>query len=131
VILGRLTFKMKQVPIQVFVGTIIQTLFLGLYALATSNAHSIASAFQSFVNIPLAWLTLLSNVTATLHVPQKDLGLASGLSGTFRNLGGSIGTAVLSTLRKPMSGPGSFGSYPWPMETHYTWPMVESYANVG
>src|SRR5271156_419757 len=57
-----------------------------------------ALAFQFFANIPFAWLTLLSYVTAGLHVPQKDLGLASGLIGTFRSLGGSIGTAVLNVV---------------------------------
>jgi len=89
---------MKHVPIQFFVGTFIQTLFLGLYALITPNTLSMALAFQFFANVPFAWLTLLSNVTAGLHVPQKDLGLASGLIGTFRSLGGSIGTAVLNVI---------------------------------
>ena len=98
VVLGALIYKMKHVPIQFFVGTFIQTLFLGLYALITPETLSMALAFQFFANIPFAWLTLLSNVTAGLHVPQKDLGLAYGLIGTFRSLGGSIGTAVLTVI---------------------------------
>ena len=32
--------------------------------------------------------------TASLNVPQRDLGLALGLVGTFRFLGGAIGTTV-------------------------------------
>jgi Fungal trichothecene efflux pump (TRI12) len=98
VILGALIYKIRHVPLQFFIGTIIQTLFLGLYALITPNTLAMALVFQFFANIPFAWLTLLSNVTAGLHVPQKDLGLAYGLIGTFRSLGGSIGTAVLNVI---------------------------------
>lgn len=98
VILSAFIYKMKHVPIQFTVGTFIQTLFLGLYALITPNTLGMALAFQFFANVPFAWLTLLSYVTAGLHVPQKDLGLASGLIGTFRSLGGSIGTAVLNVV---------------------------------
>ena len=98
VILSAFIYKMKHVPIQFTVGTVIQTLFLGLYALITPNTLGMALAFQFFANVPFAWLTLLSYVTAGLHVPQRDLGLASGLIGTFRSLGGSIGTAVLNVV---------------------------------
>jgi hypothetical protein len=98
VVLSALIYKMKHVPIQFTVGTFIQTLFLGLYALITPDTLSMALAFQFFANIPFAWLTLLSYVTAGLHIHQKDLGLASGLIGTFRSLGGGIGTAVLNVV---------------------------------
>lgn len=98
VVLSSLIYKMKHVPIQFFVGTFVQTLFLGLYALIAPNTLAMALVFQFFANIPFAWLTLLSYVTAGLHIPQKDLGLASGLIGTFRSLGGSIGTAVLTVI---------------------------------
>lgn len=37
-------------------------------------------------------------MTASLHVPQRDLGLALGLIGTFRFLGGAIGTTVFTTI---------------------------------
>lgn len=98
VVLSAFIYKMKHVPIQFFVGTFIQTLFLGLYALITPDTLAMALVFQFFANVPFAWLTLLSYVTAGLHVPQRDLGLASGLIGTFRSLGGSIGTAVLNVV---------------------------------
>lgn len=98
VVLSSLIYKIKHVPIQFFVGTFVQTLFLGLYALITPDTLAMALVFQFFANIPFAWLTLLSYVTAGLHIPQKDLGLASGLIGTFRSLGGSIGTAVLTVI---------------------------------
>jgi len=98
VVLSAFIYKMKHVPVQFTVGTFIQTLFLGLYALITPDTLAMALVFQFFANIPFAWLTLLSYVTAGLHVPQRDLGLASGLIGTFRSLGGSIGTAVLNVV---------------------------------
>jgi hypothetical protein len=47
---------------------------------------------------PFALITLLCYVIAGLHVPLRHLGIASGLIGTFRSAGGSVGNAVFNTI---------------------------------
>ncbi len=51
------------------------------------------SAFQFFSMGPFALITLLCYVIAGLNVPLRHLGIASGLIGTFRSGGGSVGNA--------------------------------------
>jgi hypothetical protein len=55
-------------------------------------------AFQFFGMGPFACITLLAYIIAGLHVNQKDLGVASGLIGTFRSAGGSVGNAIFNTI---------------------------------
>jgi hypothetical protein len=55
-------------------------------------------AFQFFGNSCVPLITVLCYVTAGLHVRQKDLGVASGLIGTFRSADGSVGNAIFSTI---------------------------------
>jgi hypothetical protein len=73
--------------------------YFSVYTPLSLQIPAMALVFQFFANFPFAWLTLLSyRVTAGLHVPQRDLGLASGLIGSFRSLGGCIGAAVLNAV---------------------------------
>lgn len=53
--------------------------------------------FQFLAKLP-AWITLACYITASLHVPHKDLGLALGLIGTFRFLGSAVGTTIYSQI---------------------------------
>ena len=94
VILGSLISKLKHVHWQLVVGVAMQTLFAGLFAILTPNTLGAALAFQLLANLPFAWITLNCYVVAGLNVPQRDLGLALGLVGTFRFLGGAVGTTV-------------------------------------
>ena len=94
VILGSLISKLKRVHLQLVVGIAMQTLFAGLFAILTPNTLAEAMVFQLLANLPFAWITLNCYVIASLNVPQRDLGLALGLVGTFRFLGGAIGTTV-------------------------------------
>ena len=48
--------------------------------------------------LPFGWITLLCYTTASVNVPQKDLGVAIGLIGTFRSLGGSVGSVIFSSI---------------------------------
>ena len=98
VILGSLIARLKKVHLQLFVGIFFQTLFTALFALITPDTIPMALVFQCLANLPFAWITLACYVTASLHVPQRDLGLALGLIGTFRFLGGAIGTTVFTTI---------------------------------
>ncbi|KAF2110188.1 fungal trichothecene efflux pump-domain-containing protein [Lophiotrema nucula] len=97
-ILGALIYKIKHIPYQLAVGIAIQTLFTALFAILTPNRVAAGLVFQFFANLPFAWITLLCYVTASLHVPQRDLGLALGLIGTFRFLGGAIGTTMFPAI---------------------------------
>lgn len=94
VILGGLIAKMKRVHIQLFVGVLVQTVCVALYAILTPDRLAAALVLQFFANFPFAWITLACYIIAGLNVPQRDIGLALGLVGTFRFLGGSIGTTV-------------------------------------
>ena len=98
VFLGAFIAKFKKVQWQLFIGIFFQTLFTALFALLTPDTVGMALAFQLLANLPFAWITLCCYVTASLHVPQRDLGLALGLIGTFRFLGGAVGTTVFTTI---------------------------------
>lgn len=98
VFLGGLIHKIKHVQWQLVVGIACQTLFTALQALITPDTIPMGMVFQCLANIPFAWITLACYVTAGLHIPQRDLGLALGLIGTFRFLGGAIGTTVFTTI---------------------------------
>jgi uncharacterized membrane protein (DUF485 family) len=75
-----------------------QTLFFGLAALITPTNISWLMAVQFLAMFPFGWITLNCYTTASLNVPQRDLGVAIGLIGTFRSLGGSIGSVIFSSI---------------------------------
>lgn len=75
-----------------------QTLFFGLAALITPHTLNWLMAVQCLAMLPFGWITLLCYTTASLHVPQRDLGVAIGLIGTFRSLGGSVGSVIFSSV---------------------------------
>lgn len=75
-----------------------QTLFFGLAALITPHNLSWLQAVQFLAMLPFGWITLNCYTTASLHVPQRDLGVAIGLIGTFRSVGGSIGSVIFSSI---------------------------------
>ena len=76
----------------------LQTLFTGLYAWAIPNHPGAWQAFQFFGQGCFDWIVTCGVVNISLHVRQSDLGVALGVFGAARNLGGSIGTAVFLTI---------------------------------
>jgi hypothetical protein len=54
--------------------------------------------YVDLVLVRLGWITLNCYTTASLNVPQRDLGVAIGLVGTFRSVGGSIGSVIFSSI---------------------------------
>jgi EmrB/QacA subfamily drug resistance transporter len=52
--------------------------------------------FAVGIGIPLSYISL--TIAALAGVPERDAGLASGLLNTSQQVGGAIGTAVLSTV---------------------------------
>lgn len=75
-----------------------QTLFFGLAALITPTTINWIMAVQFLAMFPFGWITLNCYTTASLNVPQRDLGVAIGLIGTFRSVGGSIGSVIFSSI---------------------------------
>lgn len=98
VILGGLIAKIRHVHWQLTVAIAVQTIFTALQAICGPGDVAMLLVFQLFANMPFAWITLACYVTASLHIPQEDLGLALGLIGTFRFLGSAVGTTVFSTI---------------------------------
>lgn len=98
VILGGLIAKMKHVQWQLFTGVVLQTVCVALFGILTPDRLSAAIILQFFANLPFAWITLACYIIAGLNAPQRDLGLALGLIGTFRFLGAAVGTTVSGVL---------------------------------
>jgi hypothetical protein len=90
--------KIKNLRTQVVVALVLQTLFVALYSVVIPNNKAAWMAFQVFGMGPFSVVTLLAYIIAGLHVSQKDLGVASGLIGTFRSAGGSVGIAIFGTI---------------------------------
>ncbi|KAK5231894.1 hypothetical protein LTR47_007027 [Exophiala xenobiotica] len=77
---------------------VMQTIFTGCLA-AVVEQHKIAwAALQAFSVGPFALVVLACYVTAGLNIPLKYLGLATGLIGTFRSMGGSVGNAIFNAI---------------------------------
>lgn len=92
--------KVKHLKLQVVVAMVVQLVFASLYSYGVMLEHKGAwMACQFFGAASFGWVTTLAYVSASLHVPLRDLGLAAGLVGTFRGTGGSVGIAVFTTIR--------------------------------
>lgn len=98
VLLGGLIARLRHVHWQLAAGIACQTIFTALQAVCRPDDVGMLLAFQFLANVPFAWITLACYVTAGLHVPQKNLGLALGLVGTSRFLGSAVGTTIYSQI---------------------------------
>ncbi|KAF8847505.1 MFS general substrate transporter [Acephala macrosclerotiorum] len=98
VIIPALVHYIKHVQLQLTFANFMQTLFFGLAALITPTNLGWLMAVQFLAMLPFGWITLSCYTTASLHVPQRDLGVAIGLIGTFRSVGGSIGSVIFSFI---------------------------------
>lgn len=100
VLFPSLIHKIKHVRLQIVFAIALQTIFTGLYAYAVQPGHKAAwVTFQFFGTMGFAWITLVATVLISVNVPLSDLGIASGLLGSFRNIGGCIGLAIFNTIR--------------------------------
>jgi hypothetical protein len=77
---------------------VIQTVSIALYSVAVPGNRTAWMAFQFFGYGPFAPITILCYLMAGLNVPLKYLGVATGLIGTFRCLGGAVGTSLFSAI---------------------------------
>ena len=98
VLIPALVHKIKYVHYQLTFAVFMQTLFFGLCALITPTNLNWLMACQFLAMLPFGWITLNCYTAASLNVPQKDLGVAIGLIGTFRSVGGSVGSVIFSSI---------------------------------
>lgn len=97
-LLGSLVPRIRHVPYQLLIANAIQALGCGLLALASPNRIAASLVIQAIANIPFGWIVVMSYTTVGLHVPQRDIGLAYGLLGTSRYLGGAVGGTIFNTI---------------------------------
>lgn len=83
---------------QILIALTIQTAFTAALAAAIPHNKAAWMALQAFAIGPFAFVTLACYVIAGLNIPLRHLGLVSGLIGTFRSMGGSIGNAIMNTI---------------------------------
>ncbi|GME46190.1 Sugar transporter conserved site [Neofusicoccum parvum] len=88
----------KHVRGQIVLAVLIQTVFTACYAAVIPHNKAAWIVIQFFGQGCFAWLTTLAYLAAGLFVRHDELGTASGLIGTFRSAGGSIGNAIFSTV---------------------------------
>ncbi|KAF2258090.1 MFS general substrate transporter [Lojkania enalia] len=98
VLIPVLVHYIKHVHFQLIFANLMQTLFFGFAALITPNNLGWLMACQFLAMLPFGWITLLCYTTASLNVPQRDLGVEIGLIGTFRSVGGAVGSVILSSI---------------------------------
>ena len=79
-------------------GVFTQKLFVGLYAYGISGHKAAWAAFQFFGAGPFGLITVMLIFNAGLHVRPSELGIAVGLLGTFRSMGGSVGNAAFGAI---------------------------------
>jgi hypothetical protein len=96
--------KIKHIRWQLVTALAIQTIFTAAYAATIPNNKAAWMALQLFGNMCFAWATLCCYVTAGVNVPLRDLGIATGIIGTFRNTGGAVGIAIFGTIRNSVVG---------------------------
>ncbi|KAI1613465.1 putative major facilitator superfamily transporter [Exophiala viscosa] len=90
--------KIKHLKVQILVGLGIQAIFTACLAAIIPQNKIAWSALQAFAVGPFALVVLACYVIARLNVPLRYLGLASGLIGTFRSMGGSVGNAIFNAV---------------------------------
>jgi hypothetical protein len=90
--------KVGHLKTQVIVMLVVQTAATAAYAGVVPGNRTGWMALQFFGQGAFALITLLCYVIAGLNVPLRHLGLASGLIGTFRSGGGSVGNAIFNTI---------------------------------
>lgn len=82
----------------VIVGLSIQTIATACFAAVIPYNRAGWMALQFFGLGMFQVTTSVCYVIAGLNIPLRQLGLASGLIGTFRSAGGSVGNAVFNTI---------------------------------
>ena len=92
--------KTKHPTWYIIAAIFVQTLFTGLYAYGVTASKATWAAFQFFGAGCFGLITLTTVLNAGLHVRPSELGIAVGLLGTFRSVGGSVGNVIFNAILK-------------------------------
>lgn len=90
--------KLKNWQWQLTGSVFVMVLFGSLLGLVTPNNKGLMLAFLFLSQTGFGWAIYLAIAITQLGVAQKDLGVAGGISGTFRFAAGAIATAVYTTV---------------------------------
>src|SRR6201999_888740 len=86
-------------PTRYLIGAVfLQSLFTGLYAYGIGGNRAAWMAFQFFGAGPFGLITVTTILNAGLHVRPSELGIAVGVLGTFRSMGGSVGNDAFGAI---------------------------------
>lgn len=96
--------KIKHLKLQIIGALVIQTVFTSCLVAVIPQSQAGWSALHAFAVGPFHLVVLACYVIAGLNIPLKHLGLASGLIGTFRSLGGSVGNAIFNAIIQGVVG---------------------------
>jgi hypothetical protein len=77
---------------------VIQAVFTASYAALIPAHKNPWMIFQTFGRCCSTWITSLAYIASGLFVPQEELGVSTGLTGTFCSAGGSLGNAIFTTI---------------------------------
>ncbi len=84
--------------VQIIAMLSVQTIATACYSTVIPYNRAGWMALQFFGMGAFQLTTSIAYVIAGLNIPLRYLGLASGLIGTFRSAGGSVGNAIFSTI---------------------------------
>jgi hypothetical protein len=72
--------------------------FCAAQAGLSTTSRGLACFMQFMFAVPFLYILNLAYLTAQMLNDNSDIGVASGLTGTFRGAGGSVGTAIYVTV---------------------------------
>ena len=90
--------KTQRPKVFIVAAILVQTLATGLYSYGVSGHKAAWIAFQAFGQGCFSLLTVATIFNSGLYVPASKLGVAVGLLGTFRSMGGSVGNVIFNTV---------------------------------
>lgn len=99
VIIPALAHKIGYIKWIVVVLLAIQASFTAAIAAGCTPNHLGMWIWLPAIGVPsFTGITILSYTIAGLHIPHSQLGVATGLVGTFRAAGGAVGNAIYNTV---------------------------------
>lgn len=94
--------KWKRITLQYVIANCVQLIACVLLTTTTSSiAWLVVCSF--FVGGTFGWALIMAYTVASLNVPQKDLGVAVGLIGSFRSIGNALGSTIFLQIFNQIS----------------------------
>jgi len=97
-IMGNLIGRIGHAKLIFVISVFLNTVFIGTMAAMKPSMLAGVLTLTTLMGLSIGFVQLIGIVMITLNCPDKDLGVAVGLNGTARTTGGSIATAIYSTI---------------------------------